>query len=302
MGGRQDVAMIMAGSKESYVRKGYEKMGVQIEIPYRDYNLFLRCLREVWFRLRFPYRSLWFNPRIKELSADTIYIRDPLIIAELVGWVCDLFPDKKIVVVYSNRTSRATVLPTDLKRSNLEFASYDEDDCKKYDMRYYSPAYMAVYRFSPEERQKTEYDVVYLGRDKGRAEILFSYQKEFEKLGLKTYFHICADRSFLRYKHRYYKPEMKYMDYIELLKRTRAHLNIVPDGQKSITQREMESIFDQVKCITNNRGILDFELYDTSRFFVLGVDKIEYLQDFLKMEFKPVSEAQLKKYEDICHY
>lgn len=302
MNERQDVSLIMAGSKENYIRKGYEKMGIRIEIPYRDYNLIFRCLREAWFRLRFPCRRIWFNPRIKKLSADNIYIRDPLIIPEFVGWVCDTFPEKKITVIYSNRTSRATVLPTDLEKNNLEFVSYDKDDCIKYQMRFYAAKYLTEYCFKPEERQAPEYDVVYLGRDKGRAKTLFSLQKEFEKMGLKTYFHICADRVFESYRHRYYKPKMKYTDYIDLLKRTRAHLNIVPDGQKSITQREMESIFDQVKCITNNHGIIDFELYDPSRFFILGLDKMENLPEFLKTEFKPVSPIQLRNYEDLCHF
>lgn len=302
MAKRQDVSMIMAIPKVEYVKNSYEKIGVRIETPYKDYNILFRCLREAWFRLHLPYRKIWFNDRVKELSTDMIYIRDPLITPEFVGWVCDMFPEKRVVVVYANRASYATVLPTDIERDNLEFASYDEDDCRKYKMRFYSPKYMSMYRFEPEEKCQPEYDVVYLGRDKGRAKMLLSLQSKLEELGLKTYFHICASRTFMRYNHRYYKPEMKYTDYIELLKRTRSHLNIVPEGQKSITQREMESIFDQVKCITNNQGIIDFELYDPSRFFVLGIDPIENLPDFLRTEFKPVSESKLAQYEDTCHY
>lgn len=297
---RQDVAMIMAGSKSSYVRKGYEKMGIQIVIPYKDFNLLLRCMREAWFRLHLPGRSIWYNDEIKNIKTQKICIRDPLITPGFVEWVCDLFPQKSIMVTYSNRTNRATVLPTDVKRDNLTFSSYDKDDCEKYNMRFNSPKYMRSYAFGEDERKQPEYDVVYLGRDKGRAEKLFAIEKEFEELGLKTYFHICADRELPGYKKKYHKPLMPYEDYIELLKRTKAHLNIVPEGQRSVTQRELETIFDRVKCITNNKGIKDFELYDPTRYFVIDEDEISQLPLFLESEFKPVSEDELSKYEDKC--
>ena len=93
---------------------------------------------------------------------------------------------------------------------------------------------------------------------------------------------------------------MDYKEYIELLKRTKSHLNIVPDGQTSITQRELESVFDEVKCITNNRGILEFDLYDPSRYFVLGIDSISELSDFLNSEFKPIPPEKLVGYVENC--
>ncbi len=298
----KNVAMIMAGPKDSYIRKGYEKMGVQTIIPYKDYNIIMRCLREAWFRLHLPGRRIWYNKEILNIKADKIYVRDPLITKGFVEWVCDRFPEKPISVVYSNRIDRATIVPGDVKRDNLTFSSYDKDDCDKYKMKYNSPSYMRTYAFEENEKKEPEYDVVYLGRDKGRADKLFDIQKEFEELGLKTYFHICADRELPGYKKKYHKPLMAYEDYIELLKKTRSHLNIVPEGQRSVTQRELESAFDRVKCITNNKGIKDFELYDPTRYFILGDDDISELPKFLNTEFKALTEEELSKYEDTCTY
>ena len=91
---RNDVCMIMAGGKKSYVRKGYESLGVKTIIPYYDYNIVLRLCREAWFRLRLPGKSIWFNKKIKRITADAIFIRNPLIIPAFVEWVCDIFPEK----------------------------------------------------------------------------------------------------------------------------------------------------------------------------------------------------------------
>ena len=281
-----DICVIKAKAKDDYIFNAYKKMGFDVIIPYRDYN--------IAFRL---FKKFWVNPKVKSIRSDVILIKDPLITAEYVRMICNLYPSKKVIVEYSNRVSRSTLKPFFDRPHNLVFLSYDRDDCEKFQMEWERPSFFELYSISETQKRKPVYDIVYLGRDKGRAEELINLEKTFNLMGLKTYFHICADRSFLRFQKSFYKPEIRYEDYIELLKETRAHLNIVPNNQTSITQREMETVFNQVKCITNNKGILDFELYDDSRFFVLGVDDINELGHFLESDFKSVPSEILKKYE-----
>ena len=77
-------------------------------------------------------------------------------------------------------------------------------------------------------------------------------------------------------------------------------MNVVPEGQMSITQRELEVIFDGVKCITNNKGVLDFELYDESRYFLLEDNYTEILE-FLNLPFREIEEKTLSKYRFESH-
>lgn len=287
---------IKAKAKHDYVFSGLTTLGNRVIIPYKDYNLFMRIMREIWFHLNLPARQLWYNPELKDLHADCVTIYDPLITPDFLEWVCDMHPNTHFTVSYSNRVARTGINPNDVNRPNLEYVSFDSGDCKKYGMKQTHPGYLAQYSFTADEKLTPEYDVIYLGRDKGRAELLLDYKKKFEALGLKTYFHICADRSFLRFKKPYYKKEMPYSDYVELLKRTRSHLNLVQQGQTSVTQRDLESVFDEVKCVTNNKGIRDFELYDPSRFFILEEDDIETLPAFLTIPFKPIPEEKLSEY------
>ena len=85
--------------------------------------------------------------------------------------------------------------------------------------------------------------------------------------------------------------------YLELLKKSKAILNIVREGQTSITQREMEAAFDGVKCITTNKAVMEFGLYDSSRYFILGVNELNDLHSFLDEPFKQISPDQLIFYK-----
>lgn len=291
---KTDVCFIRAKLKNDYVVKGREAKGYRNYIPYRDYNLLFRLLREIWFRLRLPQR-IWFNPQIKDVTASNIIINDPLITPEFVAWVRELFPERKIYLVYENRAS-CTLDPDAVRIPSIIKCSYDEDDCSRYGMHYLPGGYPDVYRLKTMPRDK--YDIVYVGRDKGRGEKLLELEQEFKKLGLKTYFHICGDRRVINKHKRYYKPLLDYTEYLSLISRSKAILNIMPEGQKALTMRDFEVVFNGIKGITNSQWIQSFELYDPSRFFILGLDDIGRLPDFLAAPFKPISEEELYPFSD----
>lgn len=287
------ICYIRAKEKKDYCFDGIKKMGYDIVIPYKDINLLMRLFREIWFRLNLPYKSIWFNKAIKSKNVDIFIVKDPLIIPEFLYWVRALHPNARIIFEYDNRVSWS-LDPDKVDGSIIEKWTYDPDDATKYNMKLKHGAYLDIYRVVPNERKMM--DVLYLGRDKGRLKELLELETKFAEMGLKTKFHICADRKFMRYKNKRYQKNMPYEQYLELLKQSRAILNIVQNGQTSVTMREYEAVFDGVKCITSNRGILNFELYDTSRYFVLGYDDFSKIDVFLNTPFSPVEEHLLKEY------
>ena len=291
---RTDVCFIRAKLKNDYVVNGRTAKGYHCLIPYRDYSLLFRLMREIWFRLKLPQR-VWFNPRIREITERNIIINDPLITPEFVSWVRGLFPDRKIYLVYENRAS-GTLDPDAVRIPSVIKCTYDEDDGRRYGMHFLPGGFQDAYRLR--EVKQDKYDVVYVGRDKGRGEKLLELEKEFRQLGLRTYFHICGDRRVINKHKRYYKPLMDYTEYLKLISESRAILNIMPEGQKALTTRDLESLFNGIKGITNSRWIMDFELYDPSRFFVLGVDELERLPEFIAGPFKPLTEEELWPYSE----
>ncbi len=290
----KDVCFIAAKEKHDFIYDAIKDYGFNIMIPYKDTDLIFRILREIWFRLKLSNRKIWFNPAIKTIKEPVIIVKDSLVCTELLKYIKHCHPNAKLVVMYFNRV-HTTFPATEASKYADELWSYDEDDCSKYHMKKMSDYYFQGYKV--ERKESPDYDVVYLGRDKGRGEDILKLEKRFNELGLRTYFHITPDRSFQRYKKSYYKPVIPYREYTKLLSNTKALLNIMPEGQRSITPRDMEVIFDGVKGITNNLGIKDFKFYHPDRYFVLGERPLEELKSFLETPFPAVAESELQDLE-----
>ena len=71
----------------------------------------------------------------------------------------------------------------------------------------------------------------------------------------------------------------------------------MPEGQTSVIQREMEAAFDGIKCITNNKGIKSFPIYDKSIFFLLGEDDIHTIPEFLQTNVMVYNSDTLTNYD-----
>jgi hypothetical protein len=67
--------------------------------------------------------------------------------------------------------------------------------------------------------------------------------------------------------------------------------------QSGPTMRSIEALFFGSKLITNNASIVDCEFYHLSRIFVIGRDRPEHLQAFLKTLVEPASKELLDKHE-----
>ena len=269
-------------------------MGYQMLVPYRGNSLIPRIFREVWFRLRLPGRTLWYNKKIRDVDADAFIIRDSLITVDFLKWLRKFFPETRMILDYDNIGS-TTLDPESIQDSSIEKWSYDVDDCMKYGMKLKPMAFLDVYRIS--EKSEPIYDVLYLGRDKGRLDNLLELEEELTQMGLRTYFHICADRRFQTFSNKHYKRIMSYDDYMKLMKKSKAILNYVSRPQASMTMRDMEVVFNGIKGITNNVLAKQFPLYDPSRFFILGEDPIGNLKEFLNTPFRKIEESELEPYK-----
>lgn len=281
--------------KGDYLYEGIRRLGYLAIIPYKDTNLFRRLIREFWFRLHLPFRSIFFNKKLKKVEADVFIVSESLTCKQFLYWLKKHHPNSRVCLNFENRA--ALIFDPNLVDSNLiEKWSYDKDDCRKYGMKYIHSVFVNAFEIDAREKNEILYDIFFLGRDKNRGPRLASYNEKFKELGLTLYSYICADRAFLQFKNKNYKPLLKYEEYLKLLKNTKAILNIMPEGQTSVTQRELETAFFNIKCVTTNKGILQSDLYDKSRYFVLDVDDYSTLKDFLNSPIKPVDKKILDKY------
>jgi hypothetical protein len=146
------------------------------------------------------------------------------------------------------------------------------------------------FRFPTVEKKEPKYDLFYIGRDKGRANKLLSLQDAFESRGLRTYLHITATRRHQRYNKAYYRPLVPYDQVLDLIGESRAILHLVEGAQNGITIRVMESMIHQVKLVTDDEKLIEYDFYDKDNIFILGKDDIDMLTSFLDKPNKPLND------------
>ena len=290
---KNEICFITARLKSDNMFDGLKKSNYDVLTPYKDINIFVRLVREFVFRLRLPFKKAFYNKKAILPDKKFIIVLDPLITKDYLLWLQKNNPNAKIILQYVNRedtTIRAKDVP-----EGIELWSYDKIDCETYNMKYYGPGYLSGYVFDGTKCEK-EYDVVFVGRDKGRLKQILDIEKKMNDLGLRTFFYICADRWHLKFKNRHYKRLMSYDDYLDHVMKSKAILNVTRNDQEAITLRELECVFGSVKCVTTNNFIKKFDLYDSTRFFVLH-DNYDELVGFLNEPIKKCTREELKKYD-----
>ena len=186
-----------------------------------------------------------------------------------------------------------------LRRSALTAYTFDPRDAKTYGLELTEQ----VFRHDPTPEDTCgarNIDLYFIGSDKNRLPELVRWKQLFEREGLRTHFHIVADKC------KTYSPQdrdlitdtwIPYASNLALVRRSKCLLELLQDTQSGPTMRSIEALFLNCKLITNNASIVDCEFYDPHRIFVIGRDRPEDLQAFLQSPAEVVDEALLRKHE-----
>ena len=172
-----------------------------------------------------------------------------------------------------------------LKDRNIdEFYSYNILDCKKYNLKYNTQFYTKNIFLKEQEKKD---DILFLGSDKGRKKIIDTLKAKFEKKNLNCNFLIINKE----------KDFVSYSKYLSMISSCRALLDIVNKNTSGLTLRVLESIFFSKKLISNNKDLINYDFYDSSRIFILDYDNLDELDIFLKKDYKKVEEEILDNYD-----
>ncbi len=281
--------IIMAPNK--YIQNGYKFYGFKVFTPYRGSSFFWRAARELWFRMHLP-EKIWYSKRPLKIGAGKIMVRDPKITEKYLIWLKSKLPDANIIFTYQNMVGKADHITPQRIPQGISVWTYDGRDARKYGINWKPAGYFEMY--CKEEAVEKDYDVVFVGKDKGRAEFLLDLEQQLQKLGLKTKFIIVKDSFFSKNKPFYSKP-IPYEELVSLTMRSRAILNVIMENQEGATMRDYESIFFKVKLLTTNTHCHKFEFYHPNNTFVLGEQPIEELIEFLEKPFVPMSQDILDR-------
>ena len=89
-----------------------------------------------------------------------------------------------------------------------------------------------------------------------------------------------------------------YTELIEIDKRSRCIVDILPDAQKGISVRPLEAIMLNKKLITNMKDMRQMNFYSPSNIFIIGQDNPATLKLFLESPLDLDLQEQMKEYYD----
>lgn len=251
---------------------------------YNADSKFLILLRKLKIKPNLIFFSNWKN-KIKKY--DEIIFFDNGYNEVFSYWVKKINPYcKTILWIWNPINSRHIRF---FKDKNLdEIYTYNEKEASKYGIKYNTQFYNKEFKEKILQINDSEkYDIVFLGRNKNRKSIIDNFEKEIEKYGLKTNFKIIEND----------EKEISYYEYLNLINRSKAILDIVNDVHQGLTLRAMETIFLNKKLVTNNLEVMNHKFYNKDNFFILGVDNIENIVEFINSPYKNIDSTIINYYE-----
>lgn len=175
------------------------------------------------------------------------------------------------------------------KDLGIKVISFDPADCKKYGLEY-SHQFIEI---SPELiREKPVYDFAFVGKDKGRAQLLGALKNQLEGMGYRCNFIIPDQKD---------APENNSLSYEQYLKASlsaKCIIDINQDGQVGLTLRPLEAAIYQRKLLTNNSAIKNYSFYSESNIMVFEKLPLstEQLGKFLDKQIMNVSKVIESEY------
>lgn len=256
----------------------------------------LSVIRELWIKLRIPGKKIWYNNQIGNYCG-TIIINDAMMTEEFLRWVKERNPDARCILWYWNNITEHVIQPEQVRKIGYELWSYSKKDCEKYQLKYNTQFYSKAYydNFNLKIKKNITSEVSFVGKDKGRIGMINALE---ESAGIEVNSYFVADHFYEFYKKKEY--HFKALSYKAMLDRylmSKAILDIVTDVNGGLTLRIMDGLYFEKKVITNNRTVKDYDFYHPNNFFVIGMDDISQIHNFLSTEYQKLNENTKEFYE-----
>lgn len=264
---------------------------------YRSCGEFTRYLSIIYIeKLKLPLSSLWYGSWKYDLNDfDRIILFDRNFNWNIINYIRKKNPSCKIIVWYWNPLIGTRRIPK-CYRDFCEEWSFNIEDCNKFGLKYNRQfSFKEMYQ---DLRMDKEWDLYFVGSDKGRAEKLCALRNVAEAMGYKTNFIIIKDGTSKLSNEIYSKP-ISYEHNLEYLSKTNSVVEMVQEGQSGLTVRCVEALFMQKKIITNNLDIIYYDFYNPNNIFIIEGHEINAskLKEFMSKPFDPIDEQILRNYD-----
>lgn len=257
--------------KDDMMFNSWIKEGYSAKIIFKPQPKIIRALRRLWVDTFLFGYDFWYADWKNELSKyRTIILHASERTRTIPKYIHKHYPDIRIIYWYWNPVNNES-LPSLTKDKNIECWSFDNDDCKKYGMNKNIQYY---YDVSDIEKANSEYDVYFVGHDKGRMDTIEVFKEIFQKNNISYRFDIVKDGD----------SNIPYKDVQNRIAKSKTILEINQSGQSGCTLRALEALFFGKKLITTNVNIKKEDFYNKNNIYIYNKEK-RNIKDFIESPY-----------------
>ncbi|MDR6846395.1 hypothetical protein [Flavobacterium granuli] len=266
-----------------------ETKNIKVYPTFKKISLLNKIMRKISLKLGIGV-SKWYDDWKKELDiVDTIIVFATNRI-DHIEYIKKHSPNIRLILWYWNPVEKM-INPMTFAKDLCELWSYDKVDCLKYNMQYNNTFFFKEIEIDNNDK---EFDLLFLGFDKGRRLSIEELKKQMIIYEVKGYYHIVPDIG--NAKNDSPKP-MNYSNYLKLVSMSKCILDLMPNENNGMTLRPMEALFFKRKLITNFIAIKDEPFYDSKNIFILGIDDFSRIKQFIDSDYNEIDYKIMKEYE-----
>lgn len=275
----------------NFIIDGLEPSVERIEIITHD-SFFYRCLRAL-FNGRTQYPKHFFSLYLSNKTIRTLKkVKEPAILLgefdiRLLHLTANFLRNTNYTFFWSwNEVSKKELEA--LQNMGYNISLYDYYAATKFNLKYIHQ----VYRFAPAsiikpEVKTQEYDCYWLGKIKSRLPVVNRLEKFLLSQKLTCRFIYVYERA----------QRLSYIENLRNVLNSKCIIDINDEGSFGLSLRVMESIFFNRKLITTNSFIRQCDFYNPNNIFIYGEDKDENIKAFMDLDYQPVSQDILNRYD-----
>ena len=246
-------------------------------------GLAVRAARKLELSVRAPWADRWLAPWMERIGeCSQVILADAGNSFAVAGLIRERWPQKRLILWYRNLVQASQ--PPGQAPPGCEVWSFDPGDCRAYGLGYNPQFYVP----SPACRAGASgpWDAFFVGRDKGRRQLLARMEAALQAQGCSTRFCIAGVNS----------PRLTYAQVLQGIAGCRVLVDCKCSGQQGMTLRPLEALFYGKKLLTNDSRLAGEAFYHPDNIFIWGQDDPVRLGSFLHSACRPVRPAILAQY------
>lgn len=266
---------------EDYNSSIYKYIEYEYIYPVENNFIIFKFINKILRKFNINYQIYNRNWTKRITSFDYVVVLDAVYSKKLINYIKKKNIHSIINLFFINTIDDYNL--SFLENSKIDnIYTFDKKDSLKYNLSFNNYFYPNI--ILPNKKKIS--DFVFLGMAKSREYELLNLKKILNKNGFITDFTIVDNR----------KSYITYEEYLNRVSQSKVIVDWVNGHQSGLTRRPYESMFLQIKLMTNMKNIKEYDFYDRNNIFILGEDDINKLDEFIDSSFNPIKQEILQKY------